>query len=211
MVPLSQILKYKIVAIIREANPNDVADIAEALYKGGIRLMEITLNSSNAFELVAELSRKMENKLLIGAGTVLNAATAKQAIAAGAKFIISPTLNFETIQVTKELGAVSIPGAFTATEILMAYENGADIVKVFPASVGADYIKDIRGPLPHIPLMPTGGITIKNVRDFFEAGAVAVGIGSNLVNTKQDVNDLYLKELTAKANAFMQIDFRATN
>jgi 2-dehydro-3-deoxyphosphogluconate aldolase/(4S)-4-hydroxy-2-oxoglutarate aldolase len=204
MTVLSQILQHKIVAIIRGANPADVISIAEALHKGGIRLLEITLNSSNALELVKELSDKMENKLLIGAGTVLNATMAKQAIDAGAKFIISPTLNIETIQITKKLGAVSIPGAFTATEILTAYSNGGDIIKVFPAS-GVDYIKDVRGPLDHIPLMPTGGITLNNVRDYFKAGAVAVGIGSDLVNTKLQVDDEYLEQLRIKANAFMQI------
>jgi 2-dehydro-3-deoxyphosphogluconate aldolase/(4S)-4-hydroxy-2-oxoglutarate aldolase len=205
MTVLSQIFQHKIVAIIRGANPADVVSIAEALHKGGVKLLEITLNSSNALELVKELSGQMDNKQLIGAGTVLNAGMAKQAINAGAKFIISPTLNIETIQATKELGAVSIPGAFTATEILTAYESGADIVKVFPASVGADYIKDIRGPLPHIPLMPTGGVTINNVSNFFKAGAVAAGIGGDLVNTKQEVNDEYLKRLTEKAKAFVQI------
>ena len=208
MTVLSQILQYKIVAIIRGANPADVVSIAEALYKGGVRLLEVTLNSSNALELVKELSGKMDNKLLIGAGTVLNASMAKRAIDAGAKFIISPTLNIETIQVTKELGAVSIPGAFTATEILTAHESGADIVKVFPASVGPDYIKDIRGPLSHIPLMPTGGITLNNVSDYFKVGAVAVGIGSDLVNTKEQVNDVYLEQLKNKAIAFMQIALR---
>jgi len=205
MTSLTQILQYKIVAIIRGANPNDVLKIAEALQKGGIKLLEITFNSPNALELLEKFSSHMKNELLIGMGTVLNAATAKQAIAAGAKFIISPTLNVDTIRATKEGGAVSIPGAFTATEILSAYENGADIVKVFPASIGADYIKDIRGPLPHIPLMPTGGVTIKNVDSFFKAGAVAVGIGSDLVNTKREMNDEYLRLLTEKAKAFVEI------
>jgi 2-dehydro-3-deoxyphosphogluconate aldolase / (4S)-4-hydroxy-2-oxoglutarate aldolase len=204
MTVLSQILQHKIVAIIRGANPADVISISEALYKGGVKLLEVTLNSSNALELIKELSAKMEGKMIIGVGTVLNAVMAKQAIDAGAKFIISPTLNIETIQVTKELGAVSIPGAFTATEILTAYENGADIIKVFPAS-GVDYIKNIRGPLDHIPLMPTGGVTLSNVSDYFKAGAVAVGIGSDLVNTKQEVSDEYLDQLIEKAKAFIQI------
>jgi 2-dehydro-3-deoxyphosphogluconate aldolase / (4S)-4-hydroxy-2-oxoglutarate aldolase len=205
MTALAQILQHKIVAIVRGANPNDVLKIAETLHKGGIKLLEITFNSPNALELLEKLSSQMQDKMLIGMGTILNAATAKQAIAAGAEFIISPTLSVETIKATKEAGAVSIPGAFTATEILMAYENGADIVKIFPASVGADYIKDIRGPLPHIPLMPTGGVTINNVSSFFKAGAVAVGIGSDLVNTKLEVNDEYLRQLSEKAKAFVQI------
>ena len=205
MTTLSQILQHKIIAILRGANPNDVLKIAEALHKGGIKLLEITFNSPNALELLKKLSSQMKNEMLMGMGTVLNAATAKQAMAAGAKFILSPTFNPETIQATKEAGAVSIPGAFTATEILMAYENGADIVKVFPASVGADYIKDIRGPLPYIPLMPTGGVTINNVSSFFKAGAVAVGIGSDLVNTIAKMNHEYLRLLSGEAKAFVEI------
>ena len=205
MTVLSQILQHKIVAIVRGANPDDVLKIAGALHKGGIRLLEITFDSPDALNAVKALSSQMENELLIGMGTVLNATTAKQAIAAGAKFIISPAFNIETIQTTKELGAVSIPGAFTATEILTAYKSGADIIKIFPASAGAAYIKNIRGPFPYIPLMPTGGVTINNVRGFLKAGAVAVGIGSDLVNTKQDINDEYLKQLTEKANEFVEI------
>ncbi len=205
MTVLSQILQHKIVAIVRGANPDDVLKIAGALHKGGIRLLEITFDSPDALNAVKALSSQMENELLIGMGTVLNATTAKQAIAAGAKFIISPAFNIETIQTTKVLGAVSIPGAFTATEILTAYESGADIIKIFPASAGAAYIKNIRGPFPYIPLMPTGGVTINNVRGFLKAGAVAVGIGSDLVNTKQDINDEYLKQLTEKANEFVEI------
>jgi 2-dehydro-3-deoxyphosphogluconate aldolase / (4S)-4-hydroxy-2-oxoglutarate aldolase len=208
MTVLSQILQHKIVAIIRGANPSDVVSIAEALHQGGVKLLEVTLNSSNALELIKELSAKMDGKMLIGAGTVLNASMAKQAIDAGAKFIISPSLNIETIQITKKLGAVSIPGAFTATEIVTAFDNGGDIIKVFPAS-GVDYIKNIRGPLDHIPLMPTGGVTLSNVSDYFKAGAVAVGIGSDLVNTKLPVDDEYLEHLRIKANAFMQIAARS--
>lgn len=209
MTVLSQILQHKIVAIVRGANPDDVLKIAGALHKGGIRLLEITFDSPDALNAVKALSSQMENELLIGMGTVLNATTAKQAIAAGAKFIISPAFNIETIQTTKELGAVSIPGAFTATEILTAYKSGADIIKIFPASAGAAYIKNIRGPFPYIPLMPTGGVTINNVRGFLKAGAVAVGIGSDLVNTKQDINDEYLKQLTEKANEFVEIANRS--
>jgi 2-dehydro-3-deoxyphosphogluconate aldolase / (4S)-4-hydroxy-2-oxoglutarate aldolase len=205
MTALSQILQYKIVAIVRGANPNDVLNIAEALHKGGINLLEITFNSPNSLELLEKLSSHMKNEMLLGMGTVLNAVTAKKAIKAGAKFIISPILNLETIHTTKEAGAVSIPGAFTPTEILMAYENGADIVKFFPASVGADYLRDIRGPLPHIPLMPTGGVTISNVGSFFKAGAAVVGIGSDLVNTRLEMNNEHLRQLSEKAKAFVQI------
>ena len=208
MTVLSQILQHKIVAIIRGANPADVLKITRALYDGGIRLVEVTYNSPNALELVKELSDVMTDKMLIGMGTILNAESAKKAIKEGAKFIISPNLNIETIQVTKQMGVISIPGAYTATEILAAYSNGGDIIKVFPAS-GVDYIKNIRGPLDQIPLMPTGGVTLNNVSDYFKAGAVTVGIGSDLVNTKLPVDDEYLEQLRIKANAFMQIAVRS--
>lgn len=208
MTILSQIIQHKIVAIIRGANPADVLKITRALYDGGIRLVEVTFNSPNALGLVKELSDVMGDKMLIGMGTVLDAESAKKAINEGAKFIISPNLNIETIQLTKQMGAISIPGAYTATEIVTAYSNGGDIIKVFPAS-GINYIKNIRGPLDHIPLMPTGGVTLNNVSDYFKAGAVAVGIGSDLVNTKLPVDDEYLEQLRIKANAFMQIAARS--
>lgn len=204
MTTLSQILEYKIVAIIRGARPDDVLKIAKALHDGGIRILEVTFNSPGAIAVVNELSVKMGNDLLIGMGTVLDAATAKEAIAAGAKFIISPSFNIETVQETKKLGAVSIPGAYTATEIVNAFSSGGDIIKIFPASSNVNYIKEIRAPLPHIPLMPTGGITLENIGEFQKAGAVAFGIGTALVNTKQEVTGEYLKELRERAQKFVQ-------
>ena len=202
MTPLRQILENKIVAIVRGVRPDAVPDIAAALHAGGIRLLEITLNSPDALAVIRNLSVRMDDRLLVGAGTVLDAAEAQAAIDAGARFIISPALDIPTIQVTRQLQAVSIPGAFTATEILTAYRNGADIIKVFPASAGAGYFRDLRGPLPHIPLMPTGGVSLENISDFHKAGAVAFGIGSALVDGKQPVTDEYLRQLTETAVKF---------
>lgn len=204
MSPLSHILENKVVAIVRGANPQSLLRIAEALHAGGVRLMEITLNSPGALASIEEISRQMDGRLLVGAGTVLDPETARAALLAGAKYIISPTLNKHTIRMTKRYGAVSIPGAYTATEILQAYEYGGDIIKVFPASAGgAGYFKDIAGPLPFIPLMPTGGVTLDNIRGFAAAGAAAFGLGSALVDTKQAVTDEYLAQLTEKARAFV--------
>src|SRR5438552_2082049 len=204
MTTLSQILRHKIIAIIRGADPANVLKIAEALHEGGIRILEITFNSPDALAAVKELSLKMGNELVIGMGTVLDAATTKQAIEAGARFIISPTYNKETVEATKQLGAVSIPGAFTPTEILTAYINGGDIIKVFPAASNFNYIRDVRAPLPHIPLMPTGGINLENILDFKKAGAVAFGIGSALVDTKRKITGEYLKKITENACRFAQ-------
>jgi 2-dehydro-3-deoxyphosphogluconate aldolase/(4S)-4-hydroxy-2-oxoglutarate aldolase len=199
MTSLEQILRYKIVAILRGCAPERVIEIVAALAEGGVRLLEITLNSPGALDLIRRVSETMGDRLLVGAGTVLTPAEAELAIDAGAKFILSPSLDIETIQVTKELGAVSVPGAFTATEILMAWRNGADIVKVFPASVGAPYLRDLRGPLPQIRLMPTGGVNLQNIREFRAAGAVAYGIGSALVPAGQETTTEALEALKQRA------------
>src|SRR5678816_2343185 len=136
---LLQILKNKIIAIIRGANPDEVSKIAIALQQGGVTILEVTLNSQSAFAVIKELSNKLSNGMLIGAGTVLDAKDAKAAIEAGARFIVSPNMNVQTIDVTKKYGAVSIPGAYTATEVVNAYVNGGDIIKIFPAT-SAEYI-----------------------------------------------------------------------
>lgn len=203
MSTLSKILAHKIIAIIRGADPSDVIRIAEALYTGGIRILEITMNSAEPLKVIKELSDKFEGKMIIGAGTVLDVESVKKAVAAGASFILSPIVDEEVIKIAKSLGIVNIPGAYTATEIYQAYKNGADIVKVFPAT-SPSYLKDIAGPLSQIPLLPTGGVTLENIKDFKKAGAVGFGIGSALVNTKQEVTEEYLSKLTDKARAFVQ-------
>jgi len=204
MTALAHILEHQVVAIVRGAEPRSLLRIAEALHAGGVRMMEVTLNSPGALASIAEISKAMEGRLLVGAGTVLDPETARAALLAGAQYIISPTLNKKTIRMTKRYGAVSIPGAYTATEILQAYEYGGDIIKVFPASAGgAGYFKDLAGPLPFIPLMPTGGVTLDNIKSFAGAGAAAFGLGSSLVDTGQPVTDDYLTKLTEKARAFV--------
>jgi 2-dehydro-3-deoxyphosphogluconate aldolase/(4S)-4-hydroxy-2-oxoglutarate aldolase len=199
---LQQILKHQIVAIIRGADPASVVHIAQALNNGGINILEITMNSTEPLRVIKEVAETLGDKMVIGAGTVLDAQTARDAVAAGAKFILSPTVDEDVIKTAKGLGVVSIPGAYTATEILSAYRFGADIVKVFPAT-SPSYIKDIGGPLPQIPLLPTGGITPENIAEFKKAGAVGFGIGSALVNTKQAITPEYLAQLTEKARAFV--------
>jgi 2-dehydro-3-deoxyphosphogluconate aldolase / (4S)-4-hydroxy-2-oxoglutarate aldolase len=199
MTSLEQIHRYRIVAILRGCAPERVPEIAAALAEGGIRLLEITLNSGGALDIIRRLAVTMGDRLLIGAGTVLSAAEAESAVDAGAKFVLSPCLDADTIRVTKGLGAVSIPGAFTATEILTAWRSGADIVKVFPASAGAQYFRDLRGPLPQVPLMPTGGVSLQNIREFHAAGAVAFGIGSALVPAGQETTTEALDGLKRRA------------
>lgn len=203
MSALSQILENKIVAIIRGANPGDVVKIAEALYAGGIRVLEITMNSAEPLAVIKEVADKLGDRILIGAGTVLDSETARKAVLAGAKFILSPIVEVDVIKTAKSMGVISIPGAYTATEIYNAFKHGADIIKVFPAT-SPSYIKDISGPFPQIPLLPTGGINLENIKDFKKAGAVGFGIGSSLVDTKQEITKQYLLQLTDKARKFVQ-------
>lgn len=203
MSTLSEILKHKIVAIIRGMPPGDVISIAKALSEGDVKIIEVTLNSSDALSVIERLTHTLGGSMVIGAGTVLTTEDAKSAIAAGAKFLISPTLDFEVIKAAKDNGVVSIPGAFTATEILTAHKNGADIIKVFPA-LNPDYIKSILAPLSHIPLMPTGGITLENIKEFNKTGAVAFGIGSSLIDNKTTIDEAYLQNVTAKARKFIE-------
>jgi 2-dehydro-3-deoxyphosphogluconate aldolase/(4S)-4-hydroxy-2-oxoglutarate aldolase len=200
---LQQILQHKIVAILRGCNTDDIPPITEALYEGGVRLLEITLNTPGALKAIERAASRMGDRMLIGAGTVLTATEVIDAVNAGARFILSPSLDPGIIQQSRDLGAVSVPGAFTATEILAAYRHGADIVKVFPASVGPAYFRDMRGPLPHIPLMPTGGLNLDNIRDFQKAGAVAFGIGSALVASNQGTTGNDLLQLTRLAAAYI--------
>ncbi len=203
MTTLSQILEHKIIAIIRGANPDDVIKIAESLLAGGIRILEITMNSAEPLTVIKKAAKQLGDKMIIGAGTVLTKESARQAVEAGAKFILSPIADSEIISMAKSLGVISIPGAFTATEIYNAYKDGADIIKVFPA-ISPSYIKDILGPLPQIPLLPTGGITLENIKEYKSAGAVGFGIGSSLVNAKDEITRQYLSQLTVKAQRFVE-------
>ncbi|MET3877729.1 bifunctional 4-hydroxy-2-oxoglutarate aldolase/2-dehydro-3-deoxy-phosphogluconate aldolase [Chitinophaga sp. OAE865] len=203
MSTLSQILEHKIIAIVRGVQPEYVLRLAEAMYAGGIRLLEVTMNSADPLTVIREVSARMGDKMIIGAGTVLDAATAREAAAAGARFILSPVLEPEVITTARGLGLVSIPGAYTATEIYAAYKQGADMIKVFPAT-SASYIKDITAPLPKMHLLPTGGITPENIRDFQQAGAAGFGIGSALVNAKAAITPEYLQQLTEKSRQFIR-------
>lgn len=204
MSALQTIKDQKIVAVLRSVTDKDIIAIANALLTGGVKVLEITAESPDFISSIKRVKNQLGDKITVGAGTVLDPETAKLAIMAGAEFIFSPTVNSETIKISKRYGILSIPGAMTPTEILSAYEHGADIIKVFPANVlGPKYLKDIHGPLPHIPLMPTGGINVSNIQEYIQNGAVAVGIGSTLVNTKNEINDNTLNEITERALQFV--------
>jgi 2-dehydro-3-deoxyphosphogluconate aldolase/(4S)-4-hydroxy-2-oxoglutarate aldolase len=158
--------------------------LVEAMILGGVTVIEVTMTVPNALELLRELKR-CHSSLLLGSGTVTDAAQVEATIDAGAEFVVSPSLHMDVIAKTKELGKVSIPGALTPTEVITAWRAGADYVKVFPCSAmgGASYLKALRAPFPDLKLIPTGGVTLKTAAEFLEAGAFALGVGSDLVNT----------------------------
>ena len=174
-----------VVAVIRMKDPDKVQAVVDAIAEGGVRAIEVTMTVPNALALIAALAPRMPKGFTFGAGTVLDAETAAKVIDAGAQFIVSPVFRRSLITACHERGVPVTPGCFTPTEILDAWEAGADIVKVFPATVlGPGYIKDVRAPLPQVKLMPTGGVTVENAGEWIKAGAVAVGVGSALLDTK---------------------------
>jgi 2-dehydro-3-deoxyphosphogluconate aldolase / (4S)-4-hydroxy-2-oxoglutarate aldolase len=188
-----------VVAIIRMKDPEKVRAVAEAIAAGGARALEVTMTVPRAVELIAELAPTMPSGFLLGAGTVVDAATAKRVIDAGAQFVVGPVFRREVITACHERDVPVLPGCFTPTEILEAWDAGADVVKVFPATaLGPGFIKDVRAPLPHVKLMPTGGVTLDNAGDWIKAGAVAVGVGTALLDAKAIAAGDYA---TLRANA----------
>jgi 2-dehydro-3-deoxyphosphogluconate aldolase/(4S)-4-hydroxy-2-oxoglutarate aldolase len=182
---VAEVEKLGVVAIIRMPDPAALRAVVDALAEGGVRALEVTMTVPRAIELIAEIAPTLPSDFLFGAGTVLDADTVRRAVSAGAQFIVSPVFRRDVISAAHEEGVPVMPGCFTPTEILDAWDMGADLVKVFPAtSVGPGYLKDIRGPLPQVKLMPTGGVSLDNAGDWLRAGAVAVGVGSALVDTQ---------------------------
>jgi 2-dehydro-3-deoxyphosphogluconate aldolase/(4S)-4-hydroxy-2-oxoglutarate aldolase len=182
---VNQILESRIIAIVRATETRALEDAVSVLSEEGIDVVEVSFNTPNALSVIAGLSETVGDSVLLGAGTVLDAETAVAAIHAGARLIVAPTLNPDVIAACNRYGAVCVPGAFTPTEILKAYELGADFVKLFPAgSVGPGYLKAIRPVLPQVPIVPVGGVNVENSRAFIDAGAHALGIGSSLINTE---------------------------
>jgi 2-dehydro-3-deoxyphosphogluconate aldolase/(4S)-4-hydroxy-2-oxoglutarate aldolase len=173
-----------IVAIIRANSSNELIEAAAAIQTGGVDVIEITMTTPDALQVIGDVAARLGDAVLIGVGSVLDAETARAAMLAGAEFVVSPVTKPDVIEICNRYGKVVIPGAFTPTEILSAWETGADYVKVFPSSgVGFSYIKDIKAPLPQIPLIPTGGINADNAAEFIKAGAAALGVGSALVSS----------------------------
>ncbi|CAN5586537.1 bifunctional 4-hydroxy-2-oxoglutarate aldolase/2-dehydro-3-deoxy-phosphogluconate aldolase [soil metagenome] len=174
-----------VVAIIRMKETARVEAVMEALARGGVRTLEITLTVPGAIDAIRSMSKSLPEGVLLGAGTVLDGPTAHEVIDAGASFVVAPVLNAGTIEACRERDIPVMPGCFTPTEMLQAWQLGADVIKVFPATtLGPGYFKDVRAPLPQLKLMPTGGVTPENAGDWIRAGAVALGIGSALVDNQ---------------------------
>lgn len=180
---LERITTTGVVPVIRAQSADEAASAIAAIQKGGLSVLEITMTVPGAVELIREVARRATDAL-VGAGTVLDPATARACIAAGARFVVSPALNLATIEACREAGIVVLPGALTPTEVVTAWNAGADLVKVFPANAlgGPSYIKSLKAPLPAVRLVPTGGVNLQTAKDFIKAGAAALGVGADLVD-----------------------------
>lgn len=203
---LSQMISEGLIPVVRVTNPKEAMDVADALKEGGVHFIEITMSVQGAIEVIKELTQKYKDEIVLGAGTVLDAETGRAALLAGAQFLVSPTLNLDLIQLGHRYSAVVIPGTMTPTEMLTAWSAGADMVKVFPAAQlgGPEYIKAVRGPLPQILIIPTGGVNLQNAGAFIKAGAVALGVGGELVD-KKAIKDKKFDIITENTRAFLKV------
>jgi len=201
---LQEIINCGVVAIVRVGSAKEAVEVCGAVARGGVKPIEVTMTVPGAIDAIREFKSTVKEEVLVGAGTVLDPETARAVILAGAEFVVSPTLNLEVIEICRRYSKIVIPGTFTPTEILTAWEAGADIVKVFPATVGGpQYLRDIRGPLPQIRLCPTGGVNLENTPDFIRAGAVAVAAGTSLVD-KKAVSERNYDLITETARKFVE-------
>src|ERR1700745_4359086 len=182
---LQHVLDSGIVAVVRSPDSQQLVDVCRALAEGGVSVVEITMSVPNALDVLRRVRQALGDRILLGAGTVLDPETARAVLLAGAEFIVAPTLNLDVIRLCRRYDKVVMPGAFTPTEILTAWEAGADIVKVFPADVvGPAFFKALRGPLPQVRVMPTGGVDLTTAAAFLQAGACCLGIGGQIVDPR---------------------------
>ena len=201
---LQQVADAGVVAVIRAPSPDVLPDVARALLEGGVPAIEVTMTTPKAIRGIEKLADSLGDKAVVGVGTILDAATCADAIHAGAQFVVSPSFDPDVVATTLKYGKVSIPGAFTPTEIMRVWSAGADVVKVFPSTtLGPGYFKDILAPLPQLRLTPTGGVDIKNVGEWIKAGAVFVGAGSALV-TKDAMSKGDWGSISANAKSFVE-------
>lgn len=195
-----------IIPVVRAQSADEAMMAIDAIREGGISLLEITMTVPGAVGVIEKVSNRYGSEALVGAGTVLDGETARACILAGAQFVVSPSLNLETIEVCRRYGVAVMPGALTPTEVVQAWSAGADFVKVFPAGAvgGPSYIKALKAPLPQIELIPTGGVSLKTAADFIKAGASALGVGADLVDPKA-IREGQAHIITERAREFVRI------
>lgn len=192
-----------VVAVIRLKDAGALGAVVDALAAGGVRALEVTMTVPGAIELIREIASSLPPGVVLGAGTVLDAETAQAAVEAGARYVVSPVFREEVLRVCHRFDVAALPGCFTPTEILEAWEAGADVVKVFPATaLGPGYFRDLRGPFPQLRLMPTGGVSLANAGEWIRAGAVAIGVGTALVDAEA-VAARRFDEITERARQFV--------
>ncbi len=181
-----RITEIGIVPVVRASSPRDARIAADAVCEGGIPIVEITMTVPGAIDVIRELTKNAASEVLVGAGTVLNAEAARRCLDAGAQFLVSPGLNLQTVELAVREGKLMMAGALTPTEIITAWEAGSDFVKVFPCGQvgGAKYIRALKGPLPQVRLVPTGGVNLDTAAEFIQAGAAALGVGGELVQAE---------------------------
>ena len=201
----NRMISEGLIPVIRVSSAQEAVDVSDSLKAGGVTSIEITMTVQGAIDVIKELTQKYKDEIIMGAGTVLDPETGRAALLAGAQFIVSPTLNLDLIHLAHRYSAVVIPGTMTPTEILAAWNAGADMVKVFPAAQlgGPEYLKAIKGPLPQILLVPTGGVNLQNAGAFIKAGAVALGVGGELVD-KKALQEKKFHVITENAKAFLK-------
>ncbi len=202
---IARIVNSGVIAVLRAPSGEALLDVAEALLAGGVEAIEVTFTVPKAHRVLEHVADRLGDKIVLGAGTVLDAQTARTALLAGAEFIVGPTVNPDMIQLCRRYDKAVMPGAFTPTEVLTAWEAGADIVKIFPSDVtGPKYLKALRGPLPQVRMMPTGGVNLQTAADFLKAGACALGVGGALVEPKA-LADRNMQRIQSLAHQFVEI------
>ena len=203
---IQRIRDIGIIPVVRASSADEAIQVVEAIRAGGVSLLEITMTVPGAVQVIETLTKMFGDEAIVGAGTVLDPKTARACINAGAKFIVSPALNLETIAYCREQDVPVMPGALTPTEIVTAWNAGADFVKVFPCGAmgGASYIKSLKAPLPQIELVPTGGVTLSTAASFIQAGSAAIGVGADLVDVEA-IRAGHTHKVTEAARAYVEV------
>lgn len=203
---LRKIGEVGLVPVVRAGSADEAMKVVDAIREGGVPVLEITMTVPGAIAVMEQVVRRFGSEVVVGAGTVLDPETARACILAGAQFVVSPALNLATIEVCRRYSIAIVPGVLTPTEVVTAWSAGADVVKVFPCGAlgGASYIKSLKAPLPHIEMIPTGGVSVKTASDFIKAGSLALGVGADLVDTKA-IREGNSKLVTEKAREYVRI------